>query len=89
MDRHVGRVVADDRNDAIRAAEGGASGTARLDDQQTRFAIRVPHVGGAHQGVGDGALKCELTVFGIFELPVIISAGETLSRELSVLHLRS
>ena len=47
----------------------------KLDDQQARFAVRVPHVGGAHQFVGDGANKRKQTIIGILELPVGVSAG--------------
>jgi hypothetical protein len=57
VDRHVAKIVANDGEDAIRAAEGGASGIAPLGDQQARFAVRVPHVGGVHQVVGNDALK--------------------------------
>jgi len=64
-------------------------GIAALDDQQAQLAIRVPHVGIAHQVVGDGAHKWKQTIFGIFELPVGVSAGETFDRELVGLQLRS
>jgi hypothetical protein len=47
---------------AVRAADGGASGIAALDDQQAWFAIRVPHVGVVHQVVGDGAHKWKQTI---------------------------
>ena len=75
-------VVANDREDAVCAADGGVSGIAALDDQRARFAVQVPHVGVAHQVVGNGAREWKQTIFGIFELPVGVSAGETFDREL-------
>jgi hypothetical protein len=56
-----------------------ASGLAAFDDQQARFAIRVPHIRVAHQVIGDGAHKWKQTIFGIFELPVGISMGKYLT----------
>ncbi len=78
-----------DGEDAVRAAEGGVGGIATLDDQQARFAVRVPHVGGAHQFVGYGAKKRKQTIMGIHELPVGVSAGKTFERELVGCQLRS
>jgi hypothetical protein len=49
VDGHVVDVVlANDGEDASRAANGGVSGIATLDDQQAQFAICVPHIRGVH-----------------------------------------
>jgi hypothetical protein len=77
VDVHVVDVVlANDKEGAGRTADGGVSGTAALDDHQAQFAVCVPHIGGAHQFVGDDAPQWEETIYGIFELPVGVSAGE-------------
>jgi len=39
--------------------------------------------------VGDDAHKWKQTIFGIFELPVGVSAGETFDRKLVGIQLRS
>lgn len=70
--------------DAVRAADGGASGFAALDDQRGRFAVRLPHVGVAHQNVGNSSHKWKQTIFGIFKLP-----GGTFDCELVGLQLCS
>ena len=57
-DGHVQmEVLADDGEDAVRAAERGASGTPALDHQQARLAFQAPHIGFSHQLVGDGAVE--------------------------------
>ena len=89
VDGHVVEVVANNGEDAVRAADGGASGIAALDDQQARFTVRVPHVGVAHQVVGDGDHKWKQTIFGKIKLPVGVSAGETFDCELVGVQLRS
>jgi hypothetical protein len=43
----------------------------------------------AHQIFSDDAHKWEQTIWGIFESPVGVSAGETFERELVGLQLRS
>jgi hypothetical protein len=83
VDGHVVDVVlANDGEGAGRAADRGVSGTAALDDHQAQFAVCVPHIGGVHQFVGDDAPQWEETINGIFELPVSVSAGESLEREI-------
>ena len=89
VDGHIEEVVANDGEDPVRAAGGGASGIAVLNDQQARVTIRVPHVRFAHQVLGDGAHKWKQTIYGVFELPVGVSAGETFDRELAGPQLRS
>ena len=61
FDRHVvEEVVASDGEDAVGAADGGASGMPFLtDNQQARFTVRIPHVRIAHQLIGDGTPKVE------------------------------
>ena len=46
MNRHVSEVFANDREDAVRAADGGVTGTAILDDQQARLVVFKSHMSG-------------------------------------------
>jgi hypothetical protein len=80
--KHVGEVVTNDGEEAVRAAEGGVGGIPALDNQQARFTVRVPHVGGVYRFVGDGANQWKQTINGTLELPVGVSEGETFEREL-------
>ena len=82
VDGRVVEVVADDAEDAVRAADGGASGVTILDHQQAGLAVQVPHIGVAHQVVTDGAREGKETIVGESELPVGVSVGITLEREL-------
>lgn len=89
MDGRVVEVVADDAEDAVRAADGGASGATVLDYQQAGLAGRVPHVGVAHQVVTDGAYEGKKTIVRESELQVRVSAGITLEREFGGIQFRS
>ncbi len=91
VDGHViEEVLANDGEDAVRAAEGGASGVSVLDDQQARFAVRVLHVGVVHQVVGEGAHKWKQAIVGgIFEFPISVPAGETFDCEFVGIQIRS
>jgi len=65
----VAEVVPNDGEDAVGAADGSTSGISIiLDDQQARFAVRVPHVGVVHQVVG-GAHQWKQTIFGDIRTP--------------------
>jgi hypothetical protein len=76
VDGRVVEIVADDAEDAVGAADGGASGVAVLHDQQAGLAGRVPHIGVAHQVVTDGVHEGKETIAGITELPVGVTAGK-------------
>ncbi|KAH9957099.1 hypothetical protein BC827DRAFT_1157419 [Russula dissimulans] len=69
-------------SDFLFAADGGASGVAVLDVQQAELAVQVPHIGVAHQVVTDGAHEGKEMIVGESELPVGVSVGITLEREL-------
>ena len=76
----VAAVLSNDREDTVRAADGGTSGIVIiLDNRQAWFAMRVPHVGVVHQVVGDSAYQWKQKIFGIFELPIGVSAGKHLA----------
>ena len=70
VDGRVVEVVADDAEDVVRAADGGASGVTVLDDQQAGLVVQVPHVGVAHQMIADGAHEGKQTIVGESEPPV-------------------
>jgi hypothetical protein len=89
VDGRVVEVVADDAEDAVRAVDGGASGVTVLDHQQAELAVQVPHIGVAHQVVTDGAHEGKVTIVRESELPVGVSAGITLERELVGIQFRS